>query len=271
MESGYYPLPVRKAGGFMTSPRVTGSIVTHNNMKAIKETLDTIFANIGNVDFRLYVIDNASTDGTPNFIREQYPQVCLIEPMTNNGFGAGHNLVLPMIESDYHIIINPDIIIKDNAIEKMINFLDAQNDIGVLSPKICFPDGREQILGKKNPRLKYLFASRLRNEQAPGKLLREYAMLDEDLSKIQDIENTTGCFIVFRTSVFKQLGGFDERYFMYFEDADISRRAAKITRVVYYPDAVVYHVWGRESKRNFKLMRIHIKSMLKYFIKWKTI
>lgn len=119
----------------MISPRVTGSIVTHNNMKAIKETLDTIFANIGNVDFRLYVIDNASTDGTPNFIREQYPQVCLIEPMTNNGFGAGHNLVLPMIESDYHIIINPDIIIKDNAIEKMINFLDAQNDIGVLSPK----------------------------------------------------------------------------------------------------------------------------------------
>lgn len=255
----------------MTTPFVTGCIVTHNNMRTIKDTLDTLFEHTKDIDFRLYVVDNLSTDGTPEFIRKNYPQVCLLEPMTNKGFGTGHNVVLPMLESKYHIVINPDIILKDNAIKKITDFFEANEDVGVISPKICFPDGREQILGKRNPQLKYLFASRLRNENEPGKLLREYAMLDEDLSVPCDIENASGCFVAFRTALFKSIGGFDKRYFMYFEDADISRTAKKYSRVVYYPDAIVYHVWGRDSKRNLKLMRIHIFSMLKYFLKWKTI
>lgn len=255
----------------MINPRVTGCIVTHNNMKTIKTTLDSLFNHLDGIDFRLYVVDNWSTDETPEFIRKNYPQVCLIEPMTNNGFGAGHNLVLPMLESDYHMIINPDIIIKSNAIKKIVDFMDEHDEVGAVSPKICFPDGREQILGKKNPKLKYLAASRLRNEQKPSRLLREYAMLDEDLSVMREIENATGCFMVFRTKIFKQLNGFDEKYFMYFEDADISRRVNQISKLIYYPEAEIYHVWGRESKRSFKLMRIHICSMFKYFIKWKTI
>lgn len=252
------------------NPKVTGCIVTYNNMKTIKKAVDTIL-EYTDENFRLYVVDNNSTDGTPKFIRENYPEVCVIETGTNSGFGAGHNIVLPMLSSEYHIVINPDIVINENAIEKIIDFMDANPDIGLLSPKICFPDGREQILGKRNPRLKYLIASRMRDEENPSKLLREYAMKDCDLSDVTDIENTTGCFMMFRTSVFKELKGFDEGYFMYFEDADIARRAKKISRVVYYPHATILHEWGRESKRNFKLMLIHIQSMFRYFFKWKTI
>ena len=149
--------------------------------------------------------------------------------------------------------------------------MDNNKDVGVVSPKICFPDGREQILGKRNPHLKYLIASRMRDEKNPSKLLREYAMLDCDLTKVTDIDVATGCFVVFRTEIFKKLKGFDQKFFMYFEDFDIARRANKISRVVFYPDATIYHVWGRESKRNMKLMMIHIKSMFRYFLKWKTI
>ena len=255
----------------MTKPFVTGCIVTHNNMRTIKDALDTILEYTKDIDFRLYVVDNLSTDETPKFIRENYPQVCLVEPNTNRGFGAGHNVVLPMIESKYHFVINPDIILKDNAIKKMVDYMEANEDIGLVSPKICFPDGKEQILGKLNPSLKYLFASRMRGEDEPGALLKEYAMLDKDLTVVQDIENASGCFMGFRTDLFKEVGGFDKRYFMYFEDADISREAAKRKRVVYFPEAVVYHLWGRDSKRNLKLLRVHIFSMLKYFIKWKSI
>ncbi|MCQ2479260.1 MAG: glycosyltransferase family 2 protein [Clostridia bacterium] len=253
------------------NPKITGCIVTYNNMKSIKDTVETVLKFTDPESFRLYVVDNGSTDGTPEFIRENYPEVCLIETNTNSGFGKGHNTVLPMLSSQYHIVINPDIVIKDEAINKIVDFMDNNPDIGLVSPKICFPDGREQILGKRNPRLKYLVASRMRDEGDPSKLLKEYAMLDCDLSDVTDIENTTGCFMVFRTDVFKSLKGFDPGYFMYFEDADIARRANKITRVVYYPHAIIYHVWGRESKRNFKLMLIHIKSMFRYFFKWKTI
>ena len=235
---------------------VTGGIVTFNNISTIAKTLETIFAQTKGVDFKLYVLDNGSNDGTTEFIEQNYPEVTVIKSEKNVGFGAGHNVIINMIDSKYHAVINPD--------------MDENPEIGLLSPRICFPDGRDQILGKRNPQLKYLVASRLRGDE-PSKLLRQYAMLDCDLSKPTRIENATGCFMFIRTEVLKKIGGFDDVYFMYFEDADLARRINEVSEWIYYPDAVVNHVWGRESKRNLKLMLVHINSMLRYFCKWKTI
>lgn len=250
--------------------RVTGSIVTYNNMKTIDKTLETLFEFTKDIDFKLYVIDNVSADGTPEHIEKNYPQVEVIRMKNNVGFGAGHNIAINKIDSKYHVVINPDIVLVEDAISKMAEYMDENEDIGLLSPRIAFPDGRNQILGKRNPHLKYLVASRLRGEE-PSALLKEYAMLDCDLSKPTDIENATGCFMMFRTSVLKEIKGFDERYFMYFEDSDITRTVNSVSRAVYYPYASVNHEWARDSKRNVRLMLIHIQSMLKYFAKWKTI
>lgn len=249
---------------------VSGSIVTFNNISTIVKTLETIFNETKDIDFKLYIVDNGSTDGTPEYIEKNFPQVTVIRSGKNVGFGAGHNIVINSVESRYHAIINPDIVLNENAIKKMADYMEENPDIGLLSPRICFPDGRDQILGKRNPRLKYLVASRLRGDE-PSKLLREYAMLDSDLSKPIQIENATGCFMFLRTEILKNIGGFDDGYFMYFEDADLARRINEISKCVYYPYAIVNHVWGRDSKRNFKLMCVHIDSMLRYFRKWKTI
>ena len=100
------------------NPKITGCIVTYNNMKSIKNTIDSVLKYTDSDKFRLYVVDNGSSDGTPEFIRENYPEVCLIETNTNSGFGAGHNVVLPMLESEYHIVINPDIIIEITLLRK---------------------------------------------------------------------------------------------------------------------------------------------------------
>lgn len=249
---------------------VTGSIVTYNNISTIAKTLETLFGETKDIDFKLYVLDNGSSDGTPEFIEKNYPDVTVIRSGKNVGFGAGHNIIINQVESKYHAVINPDIVLTQNAVKKMADFMDENPDIGLLSPRICFPDGRDQILGKRNPHLKYLVASRLRGDE-PSKLLREYAMLDCDLSKPTEIENATGCFMFIRTDILKSIGGFDDGFFMYFEDADLARRINEVSKCVYYPDAVVNHVWGRDSKRNFKLMLVHINSMLRYFRKWKTI
>lgn len=249
---------------------VTGSIVTYNNISTIAKTLETLFGETKDIDFKLYVLDNGSSDGTPEFIEKNYPDVTVIRSGKNVGFGAGHNIIINQVESKYHAVINPDIVLTQNAVKKMADYMDENPDIGLLSPRICFPDGRDQILGKRNPHLKYLVASRLRGDE-PGKLLKEYAMLDCDLSKPTEIENATGCFMFIRTDILKSIGGFDDGFFMYFEDADLARRINEVSKCVYYPDAVVNHVWGRDSKRNFKLMLVHINSMLRYFRKWKTI
>ncbi len=246
---------------------VTGCIVTYNNIATIGNALSSLFEHT-KAPFRLYVVDNGSTDGTVELIEKEYPQVTLIRSGANIGFGAGHNIVLDKLDSDYHVIINPDIILKDDAISKLADFLDKNEDIGMASPEIRFPDGRLQILGKKAPCLKYLVASRMRGDGEPSKLLREYAMLDRDLSKPVDIQNATGCFMFIRTELFKKLGGFDKRYFMYFEDSDLTRSVNLESRTVYCPEATVYHEWGRESKKNFKLKLVQINSMLNYFAKW---
>ena len=275
--------------------KVTGCIVTHNNMHSIKKTLDSLL-EFTRADFKLYVVDNSSTDGTPEFIEQNYPQLELIRNAGNTGFGAGHNLVMDRLDSKYHVVINPDITVKNDAISALADYLEEHEDIGMLAPKICFPDGRMQILGKRDPKIKYLFASRLRNEEKPGRLLREYAMLDEDYTKPFDIENASGCFFMIRTELFRKIGdfvlaagdyvtvvgaphelhelfrkigGFDEGYFLYFEDSDITRTVRKYARVVFDPSVVVYHEWERESKHNFKLLLVHIRSMFYYMKKWR--
>lgn len=245
---------------------VTGCIVTYNNMRTIDNAIRSLL-DCTACDFTLYVVDNGSTDGTVDYIKTNFPEVTVIETGENIGFGAGHNFIMDRLDSDYHAIINPDVIIRNDIISNMMNYLDEHTDIGMLSPEIRFPDGRAQILGKKVPLPHYLVASRLRGSE-PSKLLREYAMLDEDMSNPLQIQNATGCFMFIRTALFKQIGGFDKRYFMYFEDCDLTRMVNKVSKVLYYPYATVYHEWGRESKKNNKLKLIQISSMLKYYSKW---
>ena len=96
----------------------------------------------------------------------------------------------------------------------------------------------------------------------------EILYVKPDTDKPFEITNATGCFMFFRTSVFTELGGFDERFFMYLEDCDIARRTAEKYKALHYPMADVIHLWERESKRNKKLLLIHIQSILKYFLKW---
>ncbi len=246
---------------------ITGCIVTYNNIATIDNALSSLLGCTA-ASFELFVVDNGSTDGTLEHIEKNYPQVTIVKTGGNIGFGAGHNYILDKLNSEYHAIINPDIIVRDDVLSKMAEYLDNNPDIGMLSPEIRFPDGRLQILGKKNPSLPYLISSRLRGSGEPSEKLREYAMLDCDLSKPLCIENATGCFMFIRTSLFKEIGGFDKRYFMYFEDCDLTREVNKRSKTLYYPDATVYHEWGRESKKNFRLKLIQINSMLHYFAKW---
>lgn len=252
----------------MSSKSVSGCIVTFNNIRTIGAAISSLLECTKGVPFSLTVVDNGSTDGTVEFIKENYPEVEIRISEKNVGFGEGHNSVLSSLNSDYHAIINPDIIIRDDVIAKMAAYLDENPDVGMLSPQIRFPDGRPQILGKRSPTPSYLIASRLRGEGNPRKALCEYAMLDCDMTKPTDIQNATGCFMFIRTGLFKQLGGFDRRYFMYFEDCDLTREVCRVSRCVYYPSAVVYHEWGRESKKNNKLKLIQLSSMFKYFGKW---
>ncbi len=253
---------------------ITGCIVTYNSIssprkkKELETAVTSMLKYTAPLDFKLYIVDNNSQDGTADYIRSAFPQVSVICNGINAGFGAAHNLMLDKIDSKYHFVINPDVEMRSNVIGDMCAFMETHPEAGASSPKICFPDGRLQILARKNPKIKYLLASRFAKSREESKLVREYCMLDENISGPIMVENASGCFLCFKTEVFKKLNGFDERYFMYFEDYDILRRLNKIAKLYYLPDVVVYHEWGRDSSKNKKLLQIHIISALKYFARW---
>ena len=247
---------------------VSGCIVTYNNKEKIASTIQSVLEQTQGVPFTLYVVDNASTDGTAQYIKARFPSVVVIESERNCGFGAGHNQVLPFLQSKYHVVINPDILLKDDVITELCDYADAHENVGLLSPQIRFEDGRVQQLGKRNPTVRYLGTHWFHKGDEPNKLMTEYCMLDMPQDKPFSITNATGCFMFFRTAAFLELGGFDERFFMYLEDCDIARRAAEKYEVLHYPMASVYHLWERGSKKSKKLLFIHVKSILLYFLKW---
>lgn len=247
---------------------VSGCIVTYNNADKIEKTVASVLEETKGVEFKLFVVDNGSTDGTIELIKEKFPQVTVIDTKKNLGFGAGHNKVLEFLTSKYHVVINPDIFLKEDVITELSQYADRDETIGLLSPQIRFEDGRLQQLGKRNPTIKYLGSHRFHKGDKPSKTMIEYCMLDMPKDKPFEITNATGCFMFFRTSVFKEIGGFDERFFMYLEDCDITRRVSQKYKALHYPMADVYHRWERESKRNKKLLMIHIHSIIKYFLKW---
>lgn len=250
--------------------KLTISIATYNNEKEILNVLKSIYKNTIDLDFEIFVIDNNSSDKTVRLIYNNYPNVKVIEQPSNNGFGRSHNYILNKINSEYHAIINPDITFDGNMLKKMAKYMDENKDVVLLTPKVLNLDGTIQRLPRKKPTLKYLISGRLERYSKKLKKIRdEYTMSGLDFKEPTEVEFCTGCFMFIRTEVLKKLNGFDDRFFMYFEDVDLTQRAKKYGKTIIYPGAKVYHSWSRESFQKIKCFFIHVSSMCKYFYKWR--
>lgn len=246
---------------------MSACIVTYRCYDKCRIAIRSLLDNTLRVNLTVYIVDNNSGDGALDKLKAEFPEIICIQNSDNKGFGHGHNTVLPLLKSDFHSIVNPDITLDSDTVSDLVEYLLSHPDVGQVTPKILFPDGRDQQLGKRNPSFlalvgRHIFKKRL----AP--IVEHYQMLDEDLTKPVDIEFATGCFSVVRTELFKQLGGFDERWFMYFEDMDLTRRVRGSARAVYLPDFCVYHAWERSSSHHLKFFIILVTGMFKYFGKW---
>ena len=250
----------------MNTELISAGIVTYNNASEITECLDSLIRYTQGLDIHIYVFDNASQDRTVSLIREKFPQVYVIESKENKGFGYGHNQIMKIISSDFHMVVNPDIQFTERAVIKLANFLKRYPKVGIVKPEIKNPDGSEQFLPKKDPRFSYVILSKFPHFRY---YRDEYTRANEKFKKPARILSSTGCFFMIRTSIFKEQQGFDERFFMYFEDADLSRRVRKQADIVFYPNTFVYHAWKRDNTRSLKGIKIFLTSMVKYFWKWR--
>ena len=247
---------------------VSLSIVTYNNEKTIRNTLESITGHMDEgFEYVVFVVDNNSRDRTVGEVEDTAGNIVLIKNTRNIGFGAGHNIVLDRIDSKYHVVVNPDITIKSGIIREMAGCMDTNPDIGLMSPLIKFPNGEIQYLCKHNPTFIDL-AIRLIAPNSFRSRQDWFEMRETGYDKMFDIEYASGCFMFFRTEIFKRIGGFDENIFLYLEDADITRRVNQISRTVFYPYGHVVHEWQRGAHKDPRLMWINIKSAAYYFKKW---
>lgn len=239
---------------------ISAAIVTYNDLEKVRDAYFSIKENTKRYPLKLYIIDNGSLDGTVEFFKDF--DVTIIQNGKNLGFGAAHNKALNLPLGKYHFIINPDIKISSDVLSDMADFMEENKDICLAMPQILSSDGTVQYLPKEIPTARYLFLGRFFD-----KIRREYIWADKELKEPTEIDFCSGCFMCIKSESFVSLCGFDERYFMYLEDADLTLRAKKLGKAVINPNISVSHMWERESAKKLKYLLIHISSAIKFLRK----
>lgn len=256
----------------LESSTIVISIVTYNS-KHIFRVLDHLKNEIGDdPNIRVAIFDNNSTDNYKNRLKkyEGFAEITFYHE--NRGFGFGHNYNLLQSNEKYFLIFNPDIIVTRENLYGMLEVMENDETISLLVPKVLNNDGSIQHLMRRRVTV-FDYALRFIPFGFVKKLftkrLAAYECRDIPQDRLVDINMGSGCFMLIRGSAYKEVNGFDERYFMYFEDTDLCLMLKKKNkRVVYTPFSHVVHFYERGSHKSWKLFKIFVSSMVKFFNKW---
>jgi GT2 family glycosyltransferase len=189
----------------------------------------------------------------------------------NLGYGAAHNIAIRQTLEQglpYHLVINPDISFEPAILSKIEEFMNNNSDIGLLMPKILYPTGEIQYLCKLIPTPFDLIIRRFLPKSWSQRRIEKFELRSSGYNKVLNVPYLSGCFMFLRTEALRQVGLFDERFFMYPEDIDLSRRIHRQFRTVFYPYATIIHHHAHSSYIESKMLFVHIQNMIKYFNKW---
>lgn len=216
----------------------------------------------------LYIIDNSPAPACPDVAgtpRVEYRHV------KNRGFGAGHNAAIRdalKLRADAHLVLNADTWWEGDVIGRMARYMAAHPDVGMMMPKVYYPDGDLQLTPRRLPAPWDMIAKRFLPRSIARRRVDRYLLADADHDVIIDSPYLLGSFLLFRREALESEGLFDERFFMYPEDIDITRRIHANWRTLHYPDVNIVHCHAAASRRNWRMLRIHIVNMIRYFNKW---
>ena len=220
---------------------------------------------------KIYLLDNSEE-------REVYPKTVIKHPKlrymhmpSNLGYGKAHNVALresAYYKTDLHLVMNSDILVKAEDIDAMHDWMLSNPQVGQLMPKVVNPDGSQQYLAKRLPAPIDVFGRRFLPDWMMAKRNRRYELRDQDLTHPVNAPYLSGCFMMLRTKAAVEAGLFDERFFMYPEDIDLTRRIHRNYLTLYYPQWTIVHKHEKASYKDKHMLRIHIQNMCLYFPKW---
>lgn len=239
----------------------------------VRELLDRCLASIKSDRFlfEVIVVDNASSDDSVALVQSKYPNAIVIVNETNLGFTGGNNRGMEAAQGRYVMVLNPDTEIVADAIDRLIDYLDAHSDVGAIGPQLLNPDRSIQSSRRRFPTLATgFFESTWLQGFAPRSILRRFYMDDISPDATQTVDWLTGACTIFRRSVLAEIGLYDEtNFFMYSEEIDLCQRVKSAGwKIVYLPEAKVIHYIGQSSDQVVAARHLYFQtSKVHYFRK----
>jgi GT2 family glycosyltransferase len=250
--------------------QINGSIVLYKNDEELLKKAINSFLNT-TLHVRLYLIDNSPTDDL-KYLSTLDNRIEYIFNSKNLGFGKAHNIALKKSLQQgvpYHLVLNPDVYFEKGTLESLYNYMQENDDVANVMPKVFYPDGRIQYLCKMLPSPMELIIRRfMPSEKIILKINHRYELRDSGYEQEMNIPYLSGCFMFLRVEHLKEIGLFDENIFLHMEDTDLNRRLYQRYRTMYYPRVSITHVHAKESHKRRNHLLMHIKSTFYYFNKW---
>ncbi len=252
-------------------------IVNWNAGKYLQETIESLVEKTKNISYELIIVDNNSNRDEESFLYIQnvlskWNNFTFIKADENLGFSKANNIGMSISKGRNLLILNPDVVFSNNIIEILSNYLDNNDEVGMVGPKVLNPDGSFQqpcLRGKPYPKDTLFHIVGLAKAFPKNEYFNGYAMWNVDRDKINECWALSGCCMMIKKFLYEQIGGMDEQFFMYQEETDWGIRTKNVgKKVVYNPNAVVTHYQGVTTKRiQTKSVLIFTQSMLKFFKK----
>jgi len=254
-------------------------IVNYNTGALTKALIESLLEQELPKKTEIIVVDNDSRDESVPFLKSDFPEIKVIANKKNVGLAAGVNQGIAAAMGKYLLILNPDMVALPGAVKTLVEFMDRNDRAGIAGGKLLYPNGRAQDSSYRfyKPMTIVYRRTFLGKTKAGQREIARFLRKDLDKSQESDVDWLMGACLITRREMVEEIGGMDDRYFLYFEDVDWCRRAwAADWRVVYVPQAVFSHYHQRSSEQSSLLswltnraVRHHILSALKYFWKFR--
>lgn len=250
---------------------VTISIVSYNTKGLLKRCLESIYKNAKGIRFEVIVVDNNSSDDSVKMLENKFPQVKLIKNKVNKYYTGANNQSLKIAKGKYFVILNSDTYFVDNSIKKMVDYMEENPDVGACEGLEIYENGTLVPTGSKfsTPLIDFYELSIIGNKLKNNNLINKYRLTEYDRKDIFEVDVGCDAFLMVRKKILDKIGGYDERFLLYYTENDLCLRIKKLGyRIVHFGNAKVIHTVSASVKKlGFKKMDIYYQDMLLYYRK----